>query len=89
MAADSEYLLEPLREEADFTLLRGRELGNPMPVLALAVAAEQPSPPSLRRLEHEWSLATELDTAWAAQPLALTRQAPRHRHGASHQPFNR
>ncbi|MFM0565255.1 AAA family ATPase [Paraburkholderia sediminicola] len=70
-------MLEPLREEADFTLYRGRELGNPMPILALAVAAEQPSPQSLRRLEHEWSLATELDAAWAAQPLALTRHQGR------------
>jgi serine/threonine protein kinase len=73
MAEDSEYMLEPLREEADFTLHRGRELGNPMPILVLAVVAEHPSPQSLRRLEHEWSLASELDTAWAAQPLALTR----------------
>ncbi len=70
-------MLEPLREEADFTLYRGRELGNPMPILALAVAADQPSPQSLRRLEHEWSLAAELDAAWAAQPLALTRHQGR------------
>ncbi len=77
MTEDSGYVLEPLREEADFILYRGREIGNPMPVLALAVAAEQASPPSLRRLEHEWSLATELDTAWAAQPLALTRHEGR------------
>jgi predicted ATPase len=75
MAEDSEYILEPLREEAGFTLYRGRELGNPMPILALA--AEQPSPRSLRRLQHEWSLATELDAAWAAQPLALTRHQGR------------
>jgi PAS domain S-box-containing protein len=75
MAEDSEYILEPLREEAGFTLYRGRELGNPMPILALA--AEQPSPRSLRRLHHEWSLATELDAAWAAQPLALTRHQGR------------
>ena len=39
--------------------------------------AEQPSPQSLRRLEHEYSLATELDAAWAAQPLALTRHQGR------------
>ena len=43
----------------------------------MAVAAEQPSPQSLRRLEHEYSLATELDAAWAAQPLALTRHQGR------------
>ena len=70
-------MLEPLREEADSTLYRGIRLGNPMPVLALALAAEQPSPQSLRRLEHEWSLATELDSAWAAQPLTLTRHQGR------------
>src|SRR5271163_1046000 len=73
MAELSEYVLEPLREWGDFTLYRGRERGNQMPILALAVAAEQPSPQSLRRLEHEYSLATELDAAWATQPLALTR----------------
>ena len=31
------------------------------------------SPQGLRRLEHEYSLAAELDSAWAAKPLALTR----------------
>jgi predicted ATPase/signal transduction histidine kinase/GAF domain-containing protein len=77
MAENSGYILEALREEADFTLYRGRELGNQTPVLALAIAAKQPSPQSLRRLQHEWSLATELDTAWAAQPLALTRHEGR------------
>jgi predicted ATPase/signal transduction histidine kinase/GAF domain-containing protein len=75
MAEDSRYKLEPLREEADFTLYRGRELGNPTPILA--VAANQSSPQSLKRLEHEWSLASELDAAWAAQPLALTRHQGR------------
>jgi len=43
-----------------------------MPLLAMAPTAEQPLPQSLRRLEHEYSLAAELDPAWAAKPLALT-----------------
>ena len=77
MAEDSGYMLERLRQGADFTLYRGRKLGNLMPVLALAVTAHQPSPQSLRRLKHEYSLATELDPAWAAQPLALTRHQGR------------
>jgi PAS domain S-box-containing protein len=77
MAEDSEYVLEPLRQAADFILYRGRERGNQTPILALAVAAEQPSPQNLRRLQHEYSLATELDAAWAAQPLALTRHQGR------------
>src|SRR6266404_5210129 len=71
------YVLEPLREGADFTLYRGRQHGNPSPVLAIALFAEQPSPQTLRRLEHEYSLAAELDPAWAAKPLALTRHEGR------------
>ncbi len=77
MTAPSGYLLEPIRHGADFTLYRGRKDGNLSPVLAVALTAEQPSPQSLRRLEHEYSLAAELDSAWAAKPLALTRQEGR------------
>src|SRR5258707_7113019 len=77
MTAPSGYLLEPLREGADFTLYRGRQHGNPSPVLAIALSAEQPSPQSLRRLEHESSLAAELDPAWAVKPLELTRHEGR------------
>src|SRR6266852_4379442 len=68
----SEYVLEPIREGADFTLYRGRQRGNPSPVLVMAPTAERPSPQGLRRLEHEYSLAAELDPAWAAKPLALS-----------------
>src|SRR4030088_2252667 len=73
MTVPSGYVLKPLREGADFTLYRGRQHGNPSPVLAIALSAEQPSPQSLRRLEHEYSLAADPDPAWAARPLALTR----------------
>src|ERR1700723_2553013 len=72
-AGSSGYLLVPFREGADFTLYRGRQHGNPSPVLVVALTGEQPSPQSLRRLEHEYSLAAELDPAWAARPLALSR----------------
>ena len=90
MSAESD-LLEPIRNGADFTLYRGRERGNPSPVLAVAPAAEQPSPQSLRRLKHEYSLATELDTAWAAKPLALTRHEGErpHSHGPGGEPLDR
>jgi predicted ATPase/signal transduction histidine kinase len=77
MTEPSGYALEPIREGADFILYRGRQHGSPSPVLAIAVSAEQPSPQSLRRLEHEYSLAAELDPAWAAKPLALTRHEGR------------
>ena len=73
----SEYVLEAIREGSDFTLYRGRQHGNPSPVLVVAPAEEQPSPQSLRRLEHEYSLGAELDPGWAARPLALTRHEGR------------
>ena len=69
----SGYVLEPLREDADFALYRGRQHGNPSTVLAIAVSAKQPSLQNLQRLEHEYSLAAGLDSGWAAKPLALTR----------------
>ncbi|MGD0437582.1 MAG: serine/threonine-protein kinase PknK, partial [Bryobacteraceae bacterium] len=73
MTERSGYVLEPLRKGADFTLYRGRQHGKSSPVLAIALTAEHPSAHSLRRLEHEYSLAAELDPAWAAKPLELTR----------------
>src|SRR6202050_2042304 len=77
MTEPSGYVLEPIRIGADFTLYRGRQHVNAAPVLAVGHAEEQPSPQSLRRLEHEYSLAAELDPAWAAKPLALTRHEGR------------
>jgi hypothetical protein len=40
MTEPSGYALEPLREGPNFTLYRGRQRGNPSPVLALALAEE-------------------------------------------------
>jgi predicted ATPase/transcriptional regulator with GAF, ATPase, and Fis domain len=77
IAGLSGYVLEQLREGAEFTLYRGRQSGNASPVLVVALAADRPSPQGLRRLEHEYSLAAELDPAWAAIPLALTRHEGR------------
>jgi len=77
MTERSGYVLETLREGREFTLYRGRQHGNPSPVLAVALAAERPSPQSLRRLEHEYSLAAELDPKWATRPVALTRHEGR------------
>src|SRR5579862_6431416 len=77
MAPASEYVLEPIRDSAEFTLYRGRQHGSPSPVLIVAPTAEQPLPHSLRRLEHEYLLAAELEPAWAAKPLALTRHEGR------------
>jgi len=77
MSAPSGFVLEPLREGQDLTLYRGRQHGNPAPILAVVLSTEPPSPQALQRLEHEYSLAAELDPAWAAKPLALARQEGR------------
>ena len=69
----SGYLLVPLRQSADFILYRGRQNDNSSAALAVAPAAEQESSQGLQRLEHEYSLRADLDPAWAAKPLALTR----------------
>jgi PAS domain S-box-containing protein len=44
-------------------------------VLVARPAAEQPSPASLDRLVHEFSLKEELDGTWAVRPQALVRES--------------
>jgi hypothetical protein len=68
MAEDSGYMLEPLREEADFTSTAGGNSANRRRSWRWRLPLNRRRPQSLRRLEHEWSLASELDAAWAAQP---------------------
>lgn len=63
------YELEPLRDDGDFSLYRARQPGNPVSVLTL-VAARSASK-ILARLEHEFTLASLLDSRWAVRPLAL------------------
>src|SRR5713226_8854945 len=65
------YELETLRDSGEFVLSRARPLGNAVPVLVLV--AERPGSASLKRLEHEYALAADLDPKWAARPLALAR----------------
>jgi hypothetical protein len=77
MAAAFDYVLEPIRDRSEFRLHRARQRGGQRPLLVVAPTAEQPLPQSLRRLEHEYSLAAELESSWAAKPLALTRHEGR------------
>src|SRR5713226_3165772 len=65
------YELETLRDSGEFVLSRARPLGNAVPVLVLV--AERPASESLKRLEHEYALAADLDPKWTARPLALAR----------------
>jgi predicted ATPase/signal transduction histidine kinase/GAF domain-containing protein/ActR/RegA family two-component response regulator len=67
---------QTLREDGEFVLYRGRSRSSsnavPQPTLVVAPLREHTAPRSLRRLEHEYSLRAELDSAWAVRPLALS-----------------
>ena len=69
----SKYSLERLRGDAEFILYRARANQiEPASVLLLTPASPRPSPETLRKIAHEYSLRSELDAAWAARPLALS-----------------
>ena len=69
----STYALESLREDAEFVHYRGRREADPRHILVVAPLSKQPAQETLRRLEHEYALRSELDPTWAASPLALVR----------------
>src|SRR5882757_5252079 len=68
---------ERLREDGEFVLYRNQCRtsidGAVHSVLVLAPVREHAAPRSLRRMEHEYSLREELDTAWAVRPVALAQ----------------
>jgi predicted ATPase/signal transduction histidine kinase len=68
------YVLEALRRGSEYILYRGRPTDCGPRILVLAPAAAQPSPGVLKRLEHEYALASELDPAWAVRPSSLERR---------------
>ena len=67
--------LNILREDEEFILYRGEHPSRPdsRSVLLLAPSSSQPSLETLKKLEHEYSLRNELDPAWAALPVAVTK----------------
>jgi len=72
----SEYMLETLRKDGNFILYRGRHRcqtdASPQSILVVMPGSERPTLESLRRMEHEYSFAAELDPSWASRPLALS-----------------
>lgn len=65
----SGYAFSPLRG-GDLALYRG--FGNGLAPVLL-VTARDASLACLKRLEHEYALRAEIDSAWAARPVALSR----------------
>jgi PAS domain S-box-containing protein len=68
----STYSLELLRNDKELNLYRGRSEDEESNILVLSPAVEYPAPELLKRLEHEYFLREELDSAWAARPIAIT-----------------
>lgn len=64
-------------DDGERVFARAPGAGPDASVLLARLAAEQPPPASLERLTHEFGLKDELDGAWAARPLALTREGGR------------
>ena len=69
----SRYVLEALWKDEEFILYRGQRKDDASQVLVLSPAVQRPTPESLKRLEQAYSLREELDSTWAARPIAIAR----------------
>ena len=71
-----EYSVERLRDDGEFVLYRARANdGAPSSVLLLAPASARPRHETLQKIDHEFSLRSELDPAWAVRPLAVSERS--------------
>lgn len=73
----SAYALERLSKDPQFILYRAREPASRRRVLLFAPASENLPQHILKRIEHEYALRAELDSAWAAMPIALAHDGGR------------
>ncbi|HEY4734013.1 MAG TPA: hypothetical protein VIH53_05615, partial [Gemmatimonadaceae bacterium] len=67
----SAYSFEKLHEDHEFVVNRGTHGDAATSVLLMEVALERPLQSTVDRILHAYSLAGELDPAWAVRPLAL------------------
>jgi len=69
----SGYSFNQLRDDGEFILYRAHAKQTELPpLLLLAPAATRPSPETLKKIDHEYSLRSELDSAWAVRPVDLS-----------------
>src|SRR6266404_7171137 len=74
----SRYVFETLRKDEEFAFCRGRRDDGELPtIFSLTPVSGHLVPGILQRLEHEYALRAELDSDWAARPLALVRREGR------------
>ena len=73
----SDFTLDTLHRHGELVLSRGRRRRgtNPGPpsVLVLMPRSEHSRPETVRMLEHEYSLRTEVDAAWAVTAVEITQ----------------
>jgi predicted ATPase/signal transduction histidine kinase/GAF domain-containing protein len=72
----SEYVFEALRQGSRYTTYRARRARDDA-ILVVTPLPEEQTSINIQRLEYEYSLANDLDAAWAVQPRALIRQSGR------------
>ena len=72
--ATSTRAIEPIRKDEEFVLYRfhGPSHRDAPSLLLLAPVAAHPTVQTLSKIEHEYSLHSELNSAWAVRPLALS-----------------
>ena len=69
----SRYSLDLVREDAEFILYRAHSKQlEPRSILLLTPSSTRPSPETLEKINHEYSLSSELDNVWALRPLAIS-----------------
>ena len=70
----SAYALQPLREDEEFILYRGRPTqAEASSVLLLVPALRHPALETLEKINHEHALRRELDATWAVRPRDLSQ----------------
>src|SRR4029077_20189518 len=73
----SDFTLDTLHRHGEFVLSRGRRRTGtnlcPPTVLVLMPRSVHSRPETVRMLEHEYSLRTEVDPAWAVTPVEITQ----------------
>jgi hypothetical protein len=72
----SDYNFETIHSDEEFRLERGRHRRYPdaASVLRLSPVAIQPALGTLKRIEHQFLLKDQLDSAWAVRPMALSQE---------------
>jgi serine/threonine protein kinase len=69
----SQYKLKQLHRDEEFILYRGHpQPEGPQPLLVLVPVSTRPAAEIVKRLEHEFSLRSELDGSCVVRPLSLS-----------------